>query len=340
MARAKKWSIWIIIVAAIIGGIFWYIKSREPKTTYTTADVEKGTLSQTVSVTGKINPNEQIDLTFKTTGKLKSISVDVGDMVKKGQILAIIDTGSLFSQLRQAEAQIKYQEEILDDIEDKDDEDDDAYSSEQKKAQRAQVTQAQEGANIIRDQLRDVKMISPIDGVVIRRTADPGETVVLSLNSPVITIAQKEDLLIQVNVPESDIVKIQIGQKADVTFDAFSSEEIFGATISQIDPASTVIQDVVYYRIKLKLDNIDPRLKAGMSANVDVHTRQKGDVLMVPQRAIKIEGNKKFVDVLQEIDNTTKKVFVETGLEGDEGMVEITSGLKGGEKVVTFVTTK
>ena len=338
MAKARKWVIWIIIIAAIIGSVFWYIKSREPKTTYTTANVERGTLSQTVSVTGKVNPNEQIDLTFKTTGILKSISVDVGDTVKNSDFEILIQVA--FSQLRQAEAQVKYQEEILDDIRDKDDKNDDAYSSEQKRAQKAQVTQAQEGVNAIRDQLRDVRMISPIDGIVIRRTADPGETVVLSLNSPVITIAQKEDLLIQANVPESDIIKIQIGQKAEVTFDAFSSEEIFNATISQIDPASTVIQDVVYYRIKLKLDNLDSRLKAGMSANIDVHTNQKDNVLMVPQRAIKTEGNKKYVDVLQEVDNTIKKVFVETGLEGDEGMVEITSGLKGGEKVVTFVTTK
>ena len=336
MAKAKKWSIWIIIIAVIIGGVFWYVKSREPKTTYTTADVEKGTLAQTVSVTGKVNSNEQIDLTFKTTGILKSISVDVGDTVKKGQILAVIDTGSLLSQLRQAQAQVEYQDETLDHMK----ENRGTYEEEQRDAQRALREQARESVNIIKDQLRDVRMISPIDGVVIRRTADPGETVVLSLNSPVITIAQKEDLLIQANVPESDIIKIQIGQKAEVTFDAFPLEEVFGATISQIDPASTVIQDVVYYRIKLKLDNLDPRLKAGMSANVDVRTAEKENVLMAPQRAIKTEGNKKFVDVLQEIDNTTKKLFVETGLEGDEGMVEITSGLKGGEKVVTFITTK
>ena len=71
MARAKKWTIWILIIVAIVGGVFWYVKSRQPKTTYTTADVTKGTLAQTVSVTGKINPNEQIDLTFKTTGILK-----------------------------------------------------------------------------------------------------------------------------------------------------------------------------------------------------------------------------------------------------------------------------
>ena len=335
MARAKKWTIWILIIVAIVGGVFWYVKSRQPKTTYTTADVTKGTLAQTVSVTGKINPNEQIDLTFKTTGILKSINADVGDSVKKGQILATIDTGSLLSQLRQEQAQVRYQKETLDNMK----KHHLTYSVEQRDAQRAQINQAQEGVNAILDQLKDINIISPIDGIVIRRTADPGETVVLNLNSPVLTIAQKEDLIIQSNVPESDIVKIQIGQKANVTFDAFSADEIFGATISQIDPASTVIQDVVYYRIKLKLDNLDPRLKAGMSANVDVRTAEKENVLMAPGRAIKTEGNKKFVDVLQ-IDNTTKKVFVETGLEGDEGMVEITSGLKGGEKVVTFVTTK
>jgi RND family efflux transporter MFP subunit len=335
MAKAKKWTIWIIIIAIIIGGVFWYIKSHQPKTTYTTADVIKGTLNQTVSVTGKINPNHQIDLTFKTTGILKSINVDVGDTVKKGQILAIIDSGSLLSQLRQAEALVKYQKETLDNMK----KNPSTYGYDQKDAQRAQIVSAQEGVNAIRDQLVDVRMISPIDGIVIGRTADPGETVVLSLNSPVITIAQKEDLIIQANVPESDIVKVQIGQKADITFDALPAEDIFPANIYEIDPASTIIQDVVYYRIKLKLDSLDPRLKAGMSTNIDVHTAEKENVLMVSQRAIKTEGNKKFVDVLQE-DNTTKKVFVETGLEGDEGMVEITSGLKGGEKVVTFVTTK
>jgi multidrug efflux pump subunit AcrA (membrane-fusion protein) len=132
---------------------------------------------------------------------------------------------------------------------------------------------------------------------------------------------------------------LQIGQKANITFDAFSPDEIFSATVSEIDPASTVIQDVVYYRIKLMLDNLDPRLKAGMSANIDIRPAEKDNVLTIPVRAIKDEDSGKFVDVLQ-ADNTTKHVKVTTGLAGDEGMVEVTSGLNGGEKVVTFVSTK
>ena len=336
MAKAKKWIIWILIVVAIIGGIFWYVKSRAPKTTYTTADVTRGMLAQTVSVTGKANPNEQIDLTFKTTGILKSINADVGDSVKNRQVLATIDTGTLLSQLRQAQAQVQYQKETLDYMK----KHHSLYKQDQLDAQRAMVAQAQAGVDVIRDQLTNINIVSPVDGIVIRRTADPGETVVLNLNSPVLTIARTGDLVIESNVPESDIIKLQIGQKADITFDAFSQDEISSAIVSEIDPASTVIQDVVYYRIKLKLDNIDPRLKAGMSANIDVRTSEKDNVLMIPARAIKSDGKKKYVDVLQADGITTEKKYIETGLEGDDGMVEVTSGLKGGEKVVTFVTVK
>ncbi len=81
MAKAKKWTIWILIVAAIIGGVFWYVKSREPKTTYTTADVTKGTLAQTVSVTGKLVAKEQADLSFKISGRIEAMYVDIGDKV-------------------------------------------------------------------------------------------------------------------------------------------------------------------------------------------------------------------------------------------------------------------
>jgi HlyD family secretion protein len=213
------------------------------------------------------------------------------------------------------------------------------YTVEQRDSQIAQVSQAQAGVDEILDQLKDVNIISPIDGIVIKRNADPGETVVLNLNSPIVTIAQKDDLIITSNVPESDITKLEMDQKAKVTFDALTPEDIFDATVSEIDPASTVIQDVVYYRIKLNLDNLDPRFKAGMSTNIDILTAEKENVLSIPQRAIKTDGDKKYVDILQ-ADNTTKRAYVETGLEGDGGMIEITSGLKVGDKVVTFVETK
>lgn len=128
----------------------------------------------------------------------------------------------------------------------------------------------------------------------------------------------------------------------NVTLDALTPNDIFKATVFEIDPAATNIQGVVYYRIKTKFDALDPRFKAGMSANVDIATAEKDNVIVIPQRAVKTEDgtSKKYVDVLQADGLTTKKVYVQTGLQGNEGMIEITSGLSGGEKVVTFQSVK
>ncbi len=336
MAKTKKWIIWIVIAVVIVGGIVFYFKSKKPVTTYTTADAVRGTLLRTVSATGTLNPDQQIDMSFKTTGTLKSIMVDVGDQITKGEKLATIDTGTLLSQLRVSQAQLLVQKSTLSNMLNHKK----ASTVQQRDAQRAMVDQAQASVSVIQDQLKEVDLLAPFDGIVTKRNANPGETVVLNLNSPILTVIQKDDLLIESNIPESDIAKVAIGQGVDVTLDALTANDIFKASVFEIDPASTEIQGVVYYRIKLKFDNLDPRFKAGMSANLDIATAQKDNVISVPSRAIKTDGDKKYVDVLQAVDNTTKKVYVQTGLEGDDGMVEITSGLKGGEKVVTFVVTK
>ena len=336
MKKTKKWLIWIVITVVIIGGIFAYSKSKKPVTTYTTAEAVKGTLLRTVSATGTLNPNQQIDMSFKTTGTLKSITVDVGDQITKGQKLATIDTGTLLSQLKVSQAQLLVQQSNLINMT----KHKSASTVEQRDAQRAAVQQAQASVSVVQDQLKEVDLLAPFDGLVIKRNANPGETVVLNLNSPILTVIQKDDLLIESNIPESDIAKVAIGQSVNVTLDALTAADVFKASVFEIDPASTEIQGVVYYRIKLKFDNLDPRFKAGMSANLDIATAQKDNVISVPSRAIKTDGDKKYVDVLQVVDNTTKRAYVQTGLEGDDGMVEITSGLKGGEKVVTFVVTK
>jgi RND family efflux transporter MFP subunit len=323
-------------MAVIIGGIIFYIRNKKPVVVYTTADVERINLARTVSSTGTINPNEQIDLTFKTTGILENINVDLGDSVEKGQTLATIDAGTLLSQLRQAQEQLTYQKEILNNMK----KHTSTYKYEQREAQKALMNQAQAGIDIILDQLENVNIISPIDGIVIKRNADPGETVVLNLNSPVLTVAPKGDMIIESNIPESDVAKLQIGQKAKVTFDALTSDDIFDAVVWKIDPAATVIQDVVYYRIKLQLSNLDECLKVGMSANIDIHTAQADDVVTIPSRAIQTESDEKYAQVLNVDGVTVNKVKIQTGLEGDEGMVEVKSGLKEGEKVITYQEVK
>jgi len=187
--------------------------------------------------------------------------------------------------------------------------------------------------------LAKATLVSPVNGIITEVNNKPGEILGTGVIKEAFSRVMSMDMIIQSKVPESDIVKLKLGQHSKIIFDALTPDDVYDAQVIEIDPASTTIQDVVYYQIKLKLSDVDVRIKPGMSANIDIQTNEKNDVLSVPQRAIKLEGNKKYVDVLQ-ADNTTKKVYVETGLEGDEGMVEIKSGLKGGEKVVTFVNTK
>jgi HlyD family secretion protein len=330
MSKRKKIIIWIIIIAIIGGGIYYYQKSGKSKTEYTTTDVQRGNLSQTVSVTGEINPNTQIDLSLKNTGRLRTLKVDIGDKVKKGQQLAVIDEGTLLANLRAARADKDYQKKTYLSIKTSSE-----YSRNQKLAQKTKITSAEEAINAVLAQLRETTLESPIDGIIIKKEVNQGEMAVA--NSAILTVAEEGNLILESNIPESDIAKVKIGQKADVTFDALGISEKFEAEVFEIDPAATVIQDVVYYRVKLKMNRQDERLKAGMSNDIDIKTSERENVLIIPLRAVKTEGGQKTVEILKDAKtNTIEKRNVTLGLEGDEGMVEIISGLKGGEKVITF----
>lgn len=203
----------------------------------------------------------------------------------------------------------------------------------------ASVAQARAAYDLAVLNLSKAMLVSPVNGIITEVNNKPGEILGTGVIKETFSRVMSLDMVIESKVPESDIVKVKLGQHAKVTFDALTIDDVFDSEIIEIDPASTTIQDVVYYNIKLKLNTVDMRVKPGMSANIDISTAEKDDVIFIPQRAIKVEGAKKYVDVLQ-ADNATKKTYVETGLQGDEGMVEIKSGLKEGDKVVTFVQTK
>lgn len=331
MFKYKK-TIFFIIILAIVGGYFFYSRSKKPVAEYTTVKVERKNLAQTVSVSGKIVSPSEVDLSFNSTGRLKSVLVDVGDSVKKDQPVAVMDAGTLFHELAQAQADLKNQKEILENMKRKGD----AYTKEQRDGQRALIVKADEAVKTVWKNIDEKKIYAPIDGVVGRKNIDAGELV--TVGTAVLTLFQSADLEISANIPESDIVKIKLGQNADLTLDALPAGEKLKAQVFEIEPASTVIQDVVYYKIKLKLDHQDERLKNGMSTDIDIRTEEKENVLVVPARAIKTEGTEKFVEILKDAkNNITERKKITTGLEGDEGLVEVKSGLSGGEEVVTFV---
>ncbi len=438
MKKAKKWIIWIVISVVIVGGIVFYFKSKKTVTTYTAADVVKGTLAQTVSVTGDLVAKDEITLNFELGGRVSNVFVKTSDKVAAGDKIATLTDATLQKQMAQAQAGLDQAianagsnsdtlreakvaksnaEDTLSQTKSLNDQN---ISAARKAVDNAQkyyddmsayydslsdgaiklqtkptLTAAENSLNSAKESLKTVQeqsdlskvnaqntidsasakvktvesdfakasrnaavagaratydqaalnlakatLVSPVNGIITEVNNKPGEILGTGVIKETFSRVMSLDMIIESKVPESDIVKLKLGQHSKITFDSLTSEDIYDGEVIEIDPASTTIQDVVYYQIKLKLNNIDVRIKPGMSANIDIKTAEKNDVLSIPVRAIKTDSNNgKTVDILQ-VDNTVKTVKVETGLEGDDGMVEIKSGLKGGERVVTFVATK
>ncbi len=204
----------------------------------------------------------------------------------------------------------------------------------------AVVESAQADYDIALANLDKSSLKSPVNGKIVEINYERGE--VLGSSSAGLTNFGKiisEDFILEAMISESDISKIQIGQIAELSFDALSFDEKVEAVVIEIEPAATIVQDVVYYKTKLKLSKIDSRLKEGMSADVDILIDNRKNVIAVSQSAIEYDNSKPFVEVIDEIGNIEERQ-IQVGLEGDSGIVEIKNGLREGEKVVISEKTK
>jgi RND family efflux transporter MFP subunit len=174
---------------------------------------------------------------------------------------------------------------------------------------------------------------APFDGVVVEVVGKVSASV--ASNQKVISLISLSLYEIKANVPEADITKVKVGDKASLTLDAFGQDTVFEAEVSSIEPAATIIDGVATYKTTLVFLQPDQRIKTGMTADIDVSGERAEKVLAVPARAIIREGGEQFVRVLKGTDRV-EEVKVETGLRGSDGYVEVKSGLSEEEKVVTF----
>jgi HlyD family secretion protein len=173
-------------------------------------------------------------------------------------------------------------------------------------------------------------LYAPIDGQITKITKKPGELV--SSADPVVQILSPH-YEIQVDIAEVDVPKIKIGDKVVITLDAFGPDTKFNGEVAVIDPASTLIQDVVYYKVRIRLDDTKQSVKPGMTANVSVATAQKENTLFVPARTIRTrDDGSRYVRVLVGVNEEERDVKL--GLRGNEGKTEILSGVSEGEKII------
>lgn len=210
----------------------------------------------------------------------------------------------------------------------------------------AQLSQARASLASLEKQINDSILSAPLSGVITQVNYEIGEQVGVGAQ-PMIKMLAENNFVIELDISESDINKVKVGNSAEITLDAFSEDVVFVGSVSFIEPAQTLIQDVVYYKVKIEFNDLEDiksdlaskelSLKAGMTANVSITTDKRDNVMQVPARAIIDQDGRKIVRILS-VDEVIE-VPVEVGLRGDDGLTEIKSGLMAGDEVITFIKT-
>jgi len=308
----------IIAAAAVcvlaVTGYFFYSKSNGKTSQYRTAKVEKGEISDAVSATGNINAVTTVQVGSQVSGTIQFIYADFNSRVKKGQVIAKIDPQIFEASVVQARGNVANMTAALEkakivtadtlrtlrrnqelvkngyvsqaDVDAAETTHDSAVS--QQKGAEAQLAQAKGALSVAETNLRYTTIVSPVEGTVISRNVDVGQTVAASFQTPTLfTIARDlTKMQIDTNVDESDIGRTNAGQEATFTVDAYPGKTFSGKVI-QVRNSPIVTQNVVTYDVVVQVDNKDLSLKPGMTANVSIRIRDFKDVLKIPNAALR-----------------------------------------------------
>jgi len=327
MSGGKKKIVMLFILVLGVVGVWYWWNSRPPKALWVSEPATRGDIRETVSVVGRLEPGEYADLSFLVTGTVRNVSVEQGETVQRGDEIAVLDTSVAQSELQKALTALSIAEEN----EKLAHRNWDTLKPEERAVKKMTTKQAWESIRTIRAEMARSRLIAPMDGMLSKLDMRAGETV--TAGRIVGRVSGSGDFLLKADVPEADIAKVALEKKAEVTFDALSADEKFLATVSFIEPASTVIQDVIYYTVTFVLEGQDERLREGMSADIDVMISERKQALAVPYRALGREGGRTFVEVAQS-GVLSERRFIEIGVEGDDGLTEVLSGLREGEQVI------
>ncbi len=175
-------------------------------------------------------------------------------------------------------------------------------------------------------------LLAPFSGVITKQDAKLGETV--APNQPLVSLMSDGAFKITANIPEVDVAKITVGDNAQVTLDAYGADTMFPASVASLDPAETIIGGVSTYKVTLRFNTQDGRIRSGMTANIDISTDERSDVIYVSARTVITRDGKKYVRIPNGLAVSEKEVTV--GLRGSDGSIEVMSGLSEGETIVTF----
>jgi HlyD family secretion protein len=312
----KKLVFIVVISSCLIAGGFYYLFGKKQNPSFTTGTVERGAIVATVSSTGTLNAVTTVQVGTQVSGTIQKLYVDYNSLVKKGQIIAQIDPSIFSSQVEQSQgnyqsavANLSKQKAVALDagrtlernrqlLKEGIVSQGDFDAAETKYREAAAAVRAAEGGVLqtrgsyrqTQTNLRYATIRSPVDGIVVSRNVDVGQTVAASFQTPTLfTIAQDlTKMQINTSVDEADIGKIKVGQPAVFTVDAYPEMQ-FRGVVSQVRIAPIITQNVVTYDVVITVENRDLRLKPGMTANVSIEVMRKDDVLKIPSAALRFK---------------------------------------------------
>ena len=353
MKKATKAILWIVAAAVVIGLALFFLLGKKEKQVlvYQVTTLEPTTISSSVTATGTVEPIKQVEVGTQVSGIIAKIYVDFNSVVKEGQLIAELDRSVLQADLESSRANLNsakveydyqtsnyerikglYEKELVSTTE---------FEQAKYSYDRARYSYSQAQSNYSKAQknIGYAKIYSPIDGVVLSRAVDEGQTVASGFSTPTLFTIANDLTAMQViaNVDEADIGSVKEGQRVEFEVDAFP-EDTFAGTVTQVRLQATTTSNVVTYQVVINAPNPEQKLMPGLTANITIYTLDKHDVLAVPVRALRFtpEGEKyQENSVWRQLPNQQlERVSVVTGVS-DGINTEILEGLSAGDRIVT-----
>lgn len=361
---------WLVIVAgiALLAWCGSLLLGNSSAKTYKTQPLTIGNITEVITASGTINPLSIVSIGTQASGRIAEIYVDYNSEVKEGQLLALIDQANAKANVAQREAaldiakaqvaveenNIKYYKKALDrisklnaskystekDLEAAERDYDNALA--QLQLDQAQVKQAEAALNSALTELSYTEIKSPVNGIVISKAVEVGQTVAASFSTPEL-FSVAEDLTkmqIEATVAEADIAKVKDGQTVRFTVDSYADEYFYGRVVQVRNEALTT-SNVVTYMVVIEIDNSEMKLKPGMTANVEIITADEKDVLLAPNQALRFymddgNGAKRYQDrgVWIMKNGEPERIAVKVGISNDNHTQIISDKLKKGDEVI------
>ena len=359
----KGWIAIGVIAVILIAWFFLRGGKKEEKITFETAKVENTSIHTSITATGTIEPVTSVTVGTQVSGIVSHLYVDYNSVVKKGQVIAELDRTNLISELNTSKANLSSAQSTA------------AYeqanynryktlyekglvSADEFESAQLSYLKAKEQVNTSRESVQKAQtnlgyatITSPIDGVILSKAVEEGQTVAASFNTPELFVIAQDltDMRVIADIDEADIGGVKEGQRVSFTVDAFP-EDKFDGTVTQVRQEAKTESNVVTYEVVISAPNADLKLKPGLTANVTIFTLEKNDVLAAPAKALRFMPNEALLTKGQQIEDVEAKNKVWT-LEGNtfkahaveigttNGMLtEIVSGISAGTEVLVDFT--